>query len=64
MKAIVFTIAIASLFAVFEQVLAQYLPTPKPSSLDGSSYGNIEEVSSEHLALDFSVDFDRRQFRG
>ena len=38
--------------------------TIKPNREDGSSYGNIDEVATRHLFLDFEVDFDKRQFQG
>lgn len=30
-----------------------------PNSIDASTYGNIDEVGTEHLSLDFAVDFDK-----
>ncbi len=34
------------------------------NSLDKTSYANIDEVESEHLALHISVDFERSVFEG
>ena len=63
MKSIQPILAILSLISVYAFAPDAW-PTPQPSRLDGSTYGNIEEVSTEHLALDITVDFDKKQFRG
>lgn len=34
------------------------------NSIDVSSYGNIEEVRTEHVHLNLTVDFDKEQFSG
>jgi leukotriene-A4 hydrolase len=34
------------------------------NSIDSSSYANIDEVITEHIALDFEVDFNRKTFNG
>lgn len=34
------------------------------NSIDVSSYANIDEVQANHLELDFSVNFDLKQFDG
>ena len=34
------------------------------NSKDSSSYANIDEVITEHIALDFEVDFDNKNFDG
>lgn len=34
------------------------------NSLDSSTYANIEEVITEHINLDFTVDFDASTFDG
>ena len=35
-----------------------------PNHIDPSTYANIHEVVTNHLGLDFEVDFDARQFKG
>ena len=34
------------------------------NSIDSSSYANIDEVFTEHIALDFEVDFVSKTFNG
>ena len=36
----------------------------KPSSIDGSSYANVEEMQAEHIHLYLNVDFPNKQFIG
>lgn len=36
----------------------------QPNHIDPSTYSNIHEVVTNHLGLDFEVDFDARQFKG
>lgn len=32
--------------------------------MDNSTYGNIDEIKSTHIQLNFAVDFDREEFKG
>jgi hypothetical protein len=35
-----------------------------PNEIDGSTYGNIDEINSTHLHLNFAVDFSKEVFKG
>ena len=49
------TAGIAALFGVASAI---------GNSRDNSTYANIDEVVSNHISLDFTVDFDSRKFIG
>lgn len=34
------------------------------SSIDGATYGNIDEIKSTHIELNFAVDFNKETFSG
>ena len=36
----------------------------KVNKVDESSYANFDQIASTHLAFDFEVDFDKKQFIG
>ena len=34
------------------------------NSIDSSTYGNIDEIRTQHLALDLEINFDNKTFKG
>ena len=56
-----------SSFVLVAQLLVNGKPQPgdiKPNHVDQSTYANFNQVASTHLSLDFTVDFETKQFDG